>query len=84
MNSDRWDRLSSSEKATLIKLDRRLERLARALCELKGDDPDCARVTEHDETVLQGNSLERRAVKEPNWYALVPEAGRFLVLQDAL
>jgi hypothetical protein len=63
--------------------DPRVERVARALCQADGKDPDKDITTGRMEVVRTHNTATQREVTEPQWKGYEPEAVRFLAAFDA-
>jgi hypothetical protein len=65
--------------------DPRIERVARALCQTDGKDPDAKRQTNERETKWIGpNAVEEGFKSIPNWRNYVNEATKFVAAFDAL
>ena len=64
--------------------DPRIERVARALCEVDGKDPDAEHQTRERETKRVGNAMEFGYKSIPNWQVYAKEATKFVAAFDAL
>lgn len=65
--------------------DPRIERVARALCQEDGKDPDTEHPTGKQETVRAGSGAFHQVNKNiPNWQDYVTEAKKFVAAFDAL
>jgi hypothetical protein len=64
--------------------DPRIERVARAICQAEGEDPDAEHLTHENETTRVGGAFERRQRSIPNWQDYVKEATKFVAAFDAL
>lgn len=62
----------------------RVEKVARALCEAEGRDPDEEVPAGGLESVRQGNAIVQRARVQPLWKTMTAEAKRFIAAFDVL
>ena len=64
--------------------DPRIERVARALCQVDGKDPDAEHQTDERETKQVGNARQFGYKNIPSWRDYVTEATKFVAAFDAL
>jgi hypothetical protein len=64
--------------------DPRIERVARALCQVDGKDPDGEHPTGKQESVRAGNAFHLVNKSIPNWRVYETEAKKFVAAFDAL
>jgi hypothetical protein len=64
--------------------DPRIERVARALCEAAGRDPNAEQPPHGNETTRVGTAFEFGPKRIPNWQGYVKEATKFVAAFDAL
>jgi hypothetical protein len=64
--------------------DPRIERVARALCQVDGKDPDAEHQTDERETRQVANARQFGYKSIPNWQDHVEEAKKFVAAFDAL
>ena len=64
--------------------DPRIERVARALCQADGKNPNAEHQTHENETTRVGAAYQIGPKSIPNWYDYATEAKKFVAAFDAL
>jgi|HubBroStandDraft_6_1064221.scaffolds.fasta_scaffold207909_4 hypothetical protein len=64
--------------------DQRIERVARAICQAEGEDPDAEHLTHENETTRVGAAYQFGPKSIPNWHDYKKEATKFVAAFDAL